>query len=210
MRIARTDRAHLLKMPRSSWISSTYACCGPQPTTCQRRADFCPECSASWGPRGWLGLPSVAECSLGTCQTVTVTGRSLPLCATAGLREPAHPTGRGLWQSGFCTVLLHICLPSQSAPAVFCGAFVRSLRTPPNPHCNPTLPSAQDWKEASQTARLFVSNSIWRAPIAACALGGLMVALFNVTSCLVLIGCVQWGGGKPGGGYGGCCPTPSR
>jgi hypothetical protein len=49
------------------------------------------------------------------------------------------------------------------------------------------------WKDVSQTARAFVSNNIWRAPIAACALGGLMVVLFNVLSCLVLVRCVRCG-----------------
>ncbi|KAI8464151.1 MAG: hypothetical protein J3K34DRAFT_441378 [Monoraphidium minutum] len=43
------------------------------------------------------------------------------------------------------------------------------------------------WKDVSQSAKAFVSNNIWRAPIAACALGGLMVVLFNLLSCLVLV-----------------------
>jgi hypothetical protein len=43
------------------------------------------------------------------------------------------------------------------------------------------------WKDAQATARSFISNNIWRAPIAACALGGLMVVLFNLLSCIVLI-----------------------
>ncbi|WIA23005.1 hypothetical protein OEZ86_009922 [Tetradesmus obliquus] len=43
------------------------------------------------------------------------------------------------------------------------------------------------WKDATATARSFISNNIWRAPIAACALGGLMVVLFNLLSCIVLI-----------------------
>lgn len=34
--------------------------------------------------------------------------------------------------------------------------------------------------------RAFVSNSIWRAPIAACAIGGLLVVVFNLLSCFVL------------------------
>lgn len=37
------------------------------------------------------------------------------------------------------------------------------------------------------TVRSFISNNIWRAPIAACALGGLMVVLFNLMSCIVLL-----------------------
>lgn len=54
----------------------------------------------------------------------------------------------------------------------------------------PSAPGAgAGWSAAEQTARAFVSKSagIWRAPIAACAIGGLMAALFNVTSCLVLV-----------------------
>lgn len=43
------------------------------------------------------------------------------------------------------------------------------------------------WKDVGQTAMAFVSNNIWRAPIAACALGGLMVVLFNLMSCLVMV-----------------------
>ena len=43
------------------------------------------------------------------------------------------------------------------------------------------------WKDVSQTAKSFVSNNIWRAPIAACALAGLMVVLFNLMSCMVLV-----------------------
>jgi hypothetical protein len=40
---------------------------------------------------------------------------------------------------------------------------------------------------AKTTARAFLSrSSIWRAPIAACAIGGLMATLFNLTSGLVL------------------------
>jgi hypothetical protein len=39
----------------------------------------------------------------------------------------------------------------------------------------------------SSAQDLFVSNNIWRAPIAACALGGLMVALFNLMSCVILV-----------------------
>jgi hypothetical protein len=45
------------------------------------------------------------------------------------------------------------------------------------------------WKDAAKTARAFVSNNIWRAPIAAAALGGLMTLLFNLMSCFVLIRC---------------------
>lgn len=43
------------------------------------------------------------------------------------------------------------------------------------------------WKDTQSTVRSFVSNNIWRAPIAACALGGLMVVLFNLMSCIVLL-----------------------
>lgn len=43
------------------------------------------------------------------------------------------------------------------------------------------------WKDAQATVQAFISNNIWRAPIAACALGGLMVVLFNMLSCVVLI-----------------------
>lgn len=52
------------------------------------------------------------------------------------------------------------------------------------------------WKDAQSTVRSFVSNNIWRAPIAACALGGLMVVLFNLMSCIVLLRwvCVAWPG----------------
>jgi menaquinone-dependent protoporphyrinogen IX oxidase len=45
----------------------------------------------------------------------------------------------------------------------------------------------ETWKDAQSTVRSFVSNNIWRAPIAACALGGLMVVLFNLLSCIVLL-----------------------
>eukprot|EP00879_Flechtneria_rotunda_P023321 GHRR01024670.1.p1 GENE.GHRR01024670.1~~GHRR01024670.1.p1 ORF type:complete len:190 (+),score=51.37 GHRR01024670.1:645-1214(+) len=45
----------------------------------------------------------------------------------------------------------------------------------------------ESWKDAQSTARNFISNNIWRAPIAACALGGLMVVFFNLLSCIVLI-----------------------
>ncbi|GBF99933.1 hypothetical protein Rsub_12626 [Raphidocelis subcapitata] len=44
------------------------------------------------------------------------------------------------------------------------------------------------WKQdVGQTARAFISNNIWRAPVAAAALGGLMVVLFNLLSCGVLL-----------------------
>lgn len=46
------------------------------------------------------------------------------------------------------------------------------------------------WSDAEKAARALVANSIWRAPIAACVVGGLMATLFNVTSCLVLVRCV--------------------
>jgi hypothetical protein len=45
------------------------------------------------------------------------------------------------------------------------------------------------WQDAGKTVRAFVSNNIWRAPIAAAALGGLMTLLFNLMSCFVLIRC---------------------
>jgi hypothetical protein len=52
----------------------------------------------------------------------------------------------------------------------------------------PTTPTAEGWSSAAEkTAKAFLSNSIWRAPIAACAIAGLMATLFNVTSCLVLV-----------------------
>lgn len=47
------------------------------------------------------------------------------------------------------------------------------------------------WKDAQSTVRSFISNNIWRAPIAACALGGLMVVLFNLMSCIVLLRCAD-------------------
>lgn len=50
----------------------------------------------------------------------------------------------------------------------------------------------ETWKDAQSTVRSFVSNNIWRAPIAACALGGLMVVLFNLMSCIVLLRWVSW------------------
>ncbi|KAF8066379.1 PHD and RING finger domain-containing protein [Scenedesmus sp. PABB004] len=57
------------------------------------------------------------------------------------------------------------------------------------------------WTDAKSTARAFISNNIWRAPIAACTLGGLMVVLFNLTSCFVLIRKSMTKAG-PGFGYG--------
>lgn len=58
---------------------------------------------------------------------------------------------------------------------------------------------AAAWSSAAErTARAFVSNGIWRAPIAACAIGGVMATLFNVTSCLVLVR--YEAKGKEGGG----------
>jgi hypothetical protein len=51
--------------------------------------------------------------------------------------------------------------------------------------------SGGGWSDAEKAARAFVANSIWRAPIAACAVSGLMATLFNVTSCLVLVRCVH-------------------
>ena len=47
----------------------------------------------------------------------------------------------------------------------------------------------ETWQGAQSSVRSFVSNNIWRAPIAACALGGLMVVLFNLMSCIVLLRC---------------------
>lgn len=47
----------------------------------------------------------------------------------------------------------------------------------------------ETWKDTRATVRSFISNNIWRAPIAACALGGLMVVLFNLMSCIVLVRC---------------------
>jgi hypothetical protein len=32
-----------------------------------------------------------------------------------------------------------------------------------------------------------VSNEIWRAPVAASCLGGLLVLLFNILSCAILV-----------------------
>jgi hypothetical protein len=32
-----------------------------------------------------------------------------------------------------------------------------------------------------------ISNEIWRAPVAASCLGGLLVLLFNILSCAILI-----------------------
>lgn len=43
------------------------------------------------------------------------------------------------------------------------------------------------WKDAQSTIRSYLSNNIYRAPVAACALGGLMVVLFNLMSCVVLL-----------------------
>eukprot|EP00878_Enallax_costatus_P017896 GHUV01018809.1.p1 GENE.GHUV01018809.1~~GHUV01018809.1.p1 ORF type:complete len:214 (+),score=62.18 GHUV01018809.1:1049-1690(+) len=59
----------------------------------------------------------------------------------------------------------------------------------------------QSWKDTQATVKSFISNNIWRAPIAACALGGLMVVFFNLLSCVVLIrkSIVKTG---PGFGYG--------
>eukprot|EP00877_Chromochloris_zofingiensis_P004026 jgi/Chrzof1/13624/Cz08g04170.t1 len=57
------------------------------------------------------------------------------------------------------------------------------------------------WKDVQQSGRSFISNNIWRAPIAACALGGLMVVLFNLISCIVLIRKSMMKSG-PGFGYG--------
>jgi hypothetical protein len=45
----------------------------------------------------------------------------------------------------------------------------------------------QTWKDTGATVRSFISNNIWRAPIAACALGGLMVVLFNLMAFIVLL-----------------------
>lgn len=50
--------------------------------------------------------------------------------------------------------------------------------------------SSGGWSEAEKAARALVANSMWRAPIAACVVSGLMATLFNVTSCLVLVRCV--------------------
>lgn len=55
---------------------------------------------------------------------------------------------------------------------------------------------ANGWSDVGQTARAFVSNNIWRAPVAAAALGGLMVVLFNLLSCGVLLRCAR----APAGG----------
>jgi hypothetical protein len=54
----------------------------------------------------------------------------------------------------------------------------------------PSAPGAgAGWSAAEQTARAFLSSSsrAWRAPIAACAIGGVMAALFNLASGLVLV-----------------------
>lgn len=32
-----------------------------------------------------------------------------------------------------------------------------------------------------------IDNQSWRAPVAACVLGGIMVLLFNIFSCIVLV-----------------------
>lgn len=60
------------------------------------------------------------------------------------------------------------------------------------------------WKDAQSTVRSFVSNNIWRAPIAACALGGLMVVLFNLMSCVVLLRKSIARKAGAGFGYGAC------
>lgn len=53
----------------------------------------------------------------------------------------------------------------------------------------------------SSAKAAFLSNNIWRAPIAACALGGLMVLLFNLLSLVILVRKSITRGG-PGFGYG--------
>uniref|UniRef100_A0A7S0S0Y4 Secretory carrier membrane protein n=1 Tax=Chlamydomonas leiostraca TaxID=1034604 RepID=A0A7S0S0Y4_9CHLO len=42
-------------------------------------------------------------------------------------------------------------------------------------------------KSAADVKANFISNAAWRAPVAACVLGGLMVLFFNIFSCVVLI-----------------------
>eukprot|EP00775_Hariotina_reticulata_P012892 gene12892-13018_t len=49
-----------------------------------------------------------------------------------------------------------------------------------------------------------ISNEIWRAPIAATLLGGLLVLLFNILSCAILIKKTV-NKGSPGFGYGFVC-----
>lgn len=39
--------------------------------------------------------------------------------------------------------------------------------------------------------KIAFTNHAWRAPIAACVLGGLGVLFFNIISCFVLIRCVR-------------------
>lgn len=39
--------------------------------------------------------------------------------------------------------------------------------------------------------QLGVKNNIWRAPIAACVLGGVLVLLFNLMGCIILLKCVR-------------------
>eukprot|EP00879_Flechtneria_rotunda_P019795 GHRR01020807.1.p1 GENE.GHRR01020807.1~~GHRR01020807.1.p1 ORF type:complete len:193 (+),score=56.80 GHRR01020807.1:314-892(+) len=49
-----------------------------------------------------------------------------------------------------------------------------------------------------------ISNEVWRAPVAASLLGGLLVLLFNILSCAILIRKSIHKGG-PGFGYGFVC-----
>ncbi|WIA30712.1 hypothetical protein OEZ86_000780 [Tetradesmus obliquus] len=49
-----------------------------------------------------------------------------------------------------------------------------------------------------------ISNEIWRAPVAASLLGGLLVLLFNIASCAILVKKTVSKGG-PGLGYGFVC-----
>lgn len=70
--------------------------------------------------------------------------------------------------------------------------LARILKTNPKPTTNPKPIQNQPQN----------SNNIWRAPIAACALGGLMVTLFNVVSCGVLLRRSMVRSAAPGFGYG--------
>ena len=52
---------------------------------------------------------------------------------------------------------------------------------------NVQVRTVSNWQEAHDAAKSLISNNVWRAPIASCALGGIMVVFFNLLSCIVLI-----------------------
>jgi len=118
-----------------------------------------------------------------------------------GVRERAEERERGAAAEGTSTLTLPPKPPPSFSPptnpkqlvnacfVLICWATADNLARMSGSLHVPAAAGGAAWSAAAQqTARAFLAgNAIWRAPIAACAIGGLMSTFFNVTSCLVLV-----------------------